>query len=80
MHHGCRKDPFASAMTQIYKVATRNVKGIMPALVVLVLPCLLNPLEHLEERLEFYFAVGQGDLIETASIPFHPTFYFSLLN
>ena len=46
----------------------------MPAVRVLVLPYLLDPLEHLEERLKFNLAICQADLFEAFFLALSSTF------
>ena len=65
-------------MTQIDESASRYVVGIMPALRVFVFLSYLDPFEYLEERFEFYLAVGQVDFIETASVALLSTFNLQL--
>ena len=61
-------------MTQINESAAWNIECIVPAVRIFVLPCLLNPLEDLEERLEFNFAVSQIDVLEPTLVTLSTTF------
>ena len=61
-------------MAQVDERATRVIKRVVPAVWVLVLVRLLNPLEDLEERLELNLTVGQEDVFESLFVSFSPTF------
>ena len=50
-------------MTEVYKCATRYVESIMPAVWVLVLPGMLNPLKHKVEGVKQDFAIDQAFLV-----------------
>ena len=62
MHERARKDAFPTAVPQVNEGATRVVKGIVPAVGVLIFPGGLDPLEDLEEGLEFDLTVRQADV------------------
>jgi hypothetical protein len=64
-------------VAQVDEGATWDVEGVMPAVRVLILECLLNPFEDLEERLEFDLAVCQVDVFEAALVSLAPTFSLS---
>ena len=74
VHKRCRKDSFASTMTQVDECAAWDVKGIVPRVGVIIFVCLLYPLEDLEERFKFNLAVGEVYVFETTFVPFTPTF------
>lgn len=57
VHHSSRKDPLSCAMSEVDEGATWVVEGVVPAVRVLILIRLLDPLEDLEERLEFDLAI-----------------------
>ena len=59
MHHHTRKDSFPSAVAEVNKGTTWQIKGVVPAIWVLVPPLLLDPLKDLMERFVFNFTVGQ---------------------
>ena len=75
MHESARKDAFSTAVSQVNDGATRVVKGIVPAVGVLVFPGGLDPLQDLEEGLEFDLAVRQLDVLEPALGPLPPTLF-----
>ena len=68
MHHGSRQNALACTMAQIDKGATRDVERVMPAVRVFVLPRLLDPFEHLEERLELNLAIRQVNVFQTTLV------------
>ena len=59
-------------MTKVNEGATGDIKGIVPAIRVLVLPRPLDPLEDLEEGLELDLAVSQVDILEATFSPLTP--------
>ena len=61
-------------MAQVNKCTAWHVECIMPAIRVFVPPSLLDPLEDLEERLEFNFTISQIDALQTTLITLSPTF------
>ena len=73
MHHRARENTLAGAVAKIYKSATRDVKGIVPAVRVSVLPFFLDPFEDLEERFKLDLTIGQIDLLEAFLVPLAPT-------
>ena len=75
MHERARKDAFPTAVPQVNEGATRVVKGIVPAVGVLIFPGGLDPLEDLEEGLEFDLTVRQLDVLEPALGPLPPTLF-----
>ena len=74
MHEGASEDSFASAVAQVDESAPWHIKRIVPAVRVFVLPSLLNPLENLEEALEFNLSVGQTDLLQSFFVALAATF------
>ena len=74
VHHRAREDAFASAVTQIDKSATWDIKGIVPAVRVSVFPFSLDPFEDLEERFKLDLSISQIDLFEAFLVPLAPTF------
>jgi len=73
VHHRAREDAFASAVTQINKSATWDIKGIVPAVRVSVFPFSLDPFEDLEERFKLDLSISQIDLFEAFLVPLAPT-------
>ena len=61
-------------MTQVDESATWHVECVVPAVGILVLPRLLDPLEDLEEGLKFNFTVCQVDTLQTAFVTLSSTF------
>ena len=61
-------------MTQVNESAAWHVECVVPAVGILVLPCLLDPLEDLEEGLKFDFTVRQVDALQTAFVTLSSTF------
>lgn len=57
------KYSFACAVTQVNEGTTGDVKGIVPALWVLVLVTFLDPGKYLAERFEFQLAIRQVDVL-----------------
>ena len=47
----------------------------MPAIRILILPCLLDPLEDLEEGLELNLAISQVDALQAAFRALAPAFH-----
>jgi len=74
VHKRSSKNSLASAVAQVDEGATWDVEGVVPAVRVLILEGLLNPLEDLEERFEFDLAVGQVDIFQAALVSLTPTF------
>ena len=72
MHEGAGEDAFTSAVAKVAEDATGVVESVVPAVRVLVLPRLLDPLEDLEERLELDLSIGQVDVFEAAFVTFSP--------
>ena len=72
MHECSCKDAFTSAVPKVTEGATGNVKGIVPAVGVFILPRMLDPLENLEEGIELDLSIGQFDALETFSVAFAP--------
>ena len=60
-------------MTQVNESATWHVECVVPAVGILVLPRLLDPLEDLEEGLEFNLTVSEADVLEAFVIPLSST-------
>ena len=60
-------------MAQVDESTAGRIERVVPAVRVLVPERLLDPLEHLEERLELYLAVGQVNLLEASFVAFPPT-------
>ena len=61
-------------MAQVNESTAWHVECVMPAVRVFVPPSLLDPLEDLEERLEFNFAVSQIDVLEPTLVTLSTTF------
>lgn len=55
-------------MAEVNKSAAWDIEGVVPAVGVFVLLCLLDPLKDLEEGLELYFAVGEVDLFQATLV------------
>ena len=60
-------------MANIDERASWYVERIMPTVGILVLLSLLNPLEDLEEGLEFNLTIGKADVLEAFVISLFPT-------
>ena len=74
MHECTSKDTLSSTVTQVDEGAARDVVGIVPAVRILIFVSLLDPLEDLEERLEFNLSIGQVNLLQAALISLTSTF------
>ena len=62
MHERSGENSFACTVAKVNKRAAWDIEGVVPAVRVFVLPRLLNPLEHLVERLEFDLSIGELNL------------------
>ena len=74
MHECTGKDTLSSTVTQVDEGAARDVVGIVPAVWILIFVSLLDPLEDLEERLEFNLSIGQVNLLQAALTSLTSTF------
>ena len=74
VHESAWKYTFPCSMANVHKCTTRDIKCVVPAVRVLVLPCLLDPFEHLEEWLKFDLAICQADLFEAFLMALSSTF------
>ena len=74
MHHHTRKDSFPSAVAEVNKGTSWQIKGVVPAVRVLILPLLLNPFKDLMERLVLDFSVSQISRLYAFLLSFTSTF------
>ena len=74
MHECTGKYTLSSTVTQVDEGAARDVIGIVPTVWILIFVSLLDPLEDLEERLEFNLSIGQVNLLQAALISLTSTF------
>ena len=74
MHESAGKDAFASTMAKVNEGAAWDVESVVPAVRVLVLPRVLDPLEDLEEGLEFDLSIRQLNFFESTLVSFAPAF------
>ena len=74
MHECTGKDTLSSTVTKVDEGAARDIVGIMPAVRILIFVSLLDPLEDLEERLEFNLSIGQVNLLQATLASLTSTF------
>ena len=79
MHECTGKDTLSSTVTQVDEGAARDIVGIMPAVRILIFVSLLDPLEDLEERLEFNLSIGQVNLLQAALTSLTSTFNLHII-
>jgi len=73
VHHRAREDSLPGAVTQIYKHASWDIKGVVPAVRVSVFPFFLDPFEDLEEGFKLDLTISQIDFLEAFLVPLAPT-------
>ena len=73
VHEGARQYSLARAVTNVNERAAWYIESVVPAVWILVLIRLLDPFEHLEERLEFDLTVRQADVLEALLVALPPT-------
>ena len=79
MHECTGKDTLSSTVTKVDEGAARDIVGIMPAVRILIFISLLDPLEDLEERLEFNLSIGQVNLLQAALTSLTSTFNLHII-
>ena len=79
MHECTGKDTLSSTVTQVDEGAARDIVGIMPAVRILIFVSLLDPLEDLEERLEFNLSIGQVNLLQATLASLTSTFNLHII-
>ena len=79
MHECTGKDTLSSTVTKVDEGAARDIVGIMPAVRILIFVSLLDPLEDLEERLEFNLSIGQVNLFQATLASLTSTFNLHII-
>ena len=79
MHECTGKDTLSSTVTKVDEGAARDIVGIMPAVRILIFVSLLDPLEDLEERLEFNLSIGQVNLLQATLASLTSTFNLHII-